>query len=217
LEKKSKVQTRYTKEIVVLALVIGLLASVIGSALTAQIFIMAGPPGPAGPQGEKGDKGDTGDLGLQGPQGEQGTPGIAGTNGTNSILQMLQSKNATQLDTSGYTAMQWYNVSDIDSTMEITINVQQNSKIFAQFSGSQVLSAPSGMKLRIVVDNNHNSSVCTLSLGPPASGTYTVSGHVEFLTDSLNVGSHTINLQVLRVNGAPMLLDRTLTVTEISS
>ena len=191
--KKNKEQDKYTWKVLVLALVIGLLASVVGAAVTAQIFIKPGP------------------------QGEQGPPGIAGVNGTDSILQILQNRNATQVDTSSYTAMQWYNISDFDSAMKITINVQQNSKVFAQFSGSHTLEPPSSIWVRIVVDNNYNSSMCILSVGPPASGTYKMSGHIEFLTISLNAGSHTINVQFLREIGSPKLLDRTLTVIEIAS
>jgi len=215
LEKKE--QNKYAWKLLVLVLVIGLLAGLVGGVLSAQIFIESGPQGEQGPQGEEGDTGDTGDTGTQGPQGEQGIPGIPGVNGTDAILQILQNRNATQIDTSGYTAMQWYNVSDIDSTMEMTISIQQNSRIFAQFSGSLTLSAPANVSMRIVVDNSYNSSICTLSLGPPASGTYTMSGHIEFLTNPLNAGSHVINLQFLRVSGSPLMLDRTLTVVEIAT
>jgi len=212
LEKKE--QNKYAWKLLVLVLVIGLLAGLLGGALSAQIFIEAGPQGEQGLQGEKGD---TGDTGTQGPQGEQGIPGIPGVNGTDTILQILQNRNATQIDASGYTAMQWYNVSDIDSTMEMAISIQQNSRIFAQFSGSLTLPAPANVSIRIVVDNNYNSSICALSLGPPASGTYTMTGHIEFLTNPLNAGLHVINLQFLRVTGSPLILDRTLTVIEIAS
>ncbi len=183
------------RKILILALVIGLLASIVGAALTAQIFIKPGP------------------------QGEQGLPGIAGVNGTDSILQILQNRNATLVDISAYTAMQWYNISDLDSTMKITINVQQNSKIFAQFSGSHTLERPASLWIRIVVDNNHNSSMYILYVGPSfASGAYKTSGHIEFLTDPLNAGPHTINVQFMREGaGSTELLDRTLTVMEITS
>lgn len=195
---------------------IGLLASVVGAALTAQMFVKPGPQGEQGSQGEKGDKGDTGDIG---PQGEQGLPGIAGVNGTNSILQILQNRNATQVDVSGYNATQWYNMSDFDSAMKITINVQQNSRVFAQLSGSYTLDRPASLWIRIVVDNNYNSSMCILYVGPSsASGAYKMSGHIEFLTDPLNAGSHTINVQFQREGaGSTELLDRTLTVMEITA
>jgi len=115
--------------------------------------------------------------------------------------------------------MQWYNISDLDPSMKITINVQQNSKIFAQFSGTHTLEPPASIWVRIVMDNNHNSSKYICSTGPPASGSYKMTGHVEFLTDSLMRarGSHTINVQFLRESGSPEILDRTLTVIEIAS
>jgi hypothetical protein len=219
LEKKSKKLSKYTRDILILALVIGLLASVVGAALTAQIFVKPGPQGEQGSQGETGDKGDTGDIGPQGSQGEQGLPGIAGANGTNSILQILQNRNATQVDVSGYNATQWYNMSDFDSAMKITINVQQNSRIFAQLSGSYTVERPASLWTRIVVDNNYNSSMCILYVGPSsAHGIYIMSGHNEFLTDPLNAGLHTINVQFQREGtGSIELLDRTLTVMEITA
>ncbi|MBE0512213.1 collagen-like protein [Candidatus Bathyarchaeota archaeon] len=194
MEKKK--QSKYTWKLLVLALVIGLLAGAVGAVLSAQIFIKPGP---------------------QGERGEQGPQGIAGVNGTDSILQIIQNRNDTRADISGYTAMQWRNMSDFDSSMKITINVQQNSKIFAQFSSTHTLQPPASIWVRIVVDNNYNSSMYMLSVGPPASGTYKMAGHVEFLTDSLNAGSHTINVQFLRETGSPEILDRTLTVIEIAS
>ena len=182
--------------LLVLALVIGLLAGVLGGALSAQIFIKEGPQGETGPEG---------------PQG------TAGVNGTDSILQIIQSTNDTQVDIGGYAAMQWYNFSDFDSAMEIAIDVQQDSKVFAQFSGTHRLEPPESIWVRIVVDNYYNSSMYICSTGPPASGVYKMTGHIEFLTDSLNAGSHTINVQFLRENGSPEILDRTLTVIEIAS
>lgn len=187
---------------------IGLLAGLLGTVLAAQIFIKPGP------QGEQGTQGPTGETGTQGPEGPQG---IAGVNGTDSILQILQNRNETQVDTSNATWMQWYNLSDFDSSMKITINIQQNSKIFAQFSSSHQLEATASISVRIVVDNNYNSSTYECSIGPPAAPRVLIPGHVEFLTDSLNAGSHTINVQFLVENGSPFMLDRTLTVMEITS
>jgi len=185
--------------VLILVLVIGLLAGVVSSALSAWIFIKPGPQGPAG------------ETGPEGPQG------IAGVNGTNSILQTIQNRNDTQVGIGGYAAMQWYNISDLDPSMKITINVQQNSKIFALFSGTHTLESPESIWVRMVVDNDSNSSVYICSTGPPASGTYKMTGHVELLTDSLNAGLHTINVQFLRETGSPEILDRTLTVIEITS
>jgi hypothetical protein len=201
--------------------VIGLLAGAIGAALSAQIFIKPGPQGeqgPLGPQGEKGDKGDTGDLGpqgSQGEQGEQGPQGIPGVNGTDAILQIIQKRNETQVDIDGYAEMQWFNISDVDSSMEVIINIQANSKIFVQFSTTHRLEPPASIWVRIVVDGAYNSSMYVCATGPPASGVYQIPGHIEFLTDSLDTGPHTVNVQFLREVGSPITLGRTLTVIEI--
>lgn len=42
-----------------------------------------------------------------------------------------------------------------------------------------------------------------------------MSGHVDFLTDPLTSGAHTINVHFLQEAGAPIIIDRTLTVIEI--
>jgi hypothetical protein len=210
---------RYPWKLIALALVIGLLAGILGAVLSAQIFIK---PGPAGPQGEKGDTGDTGSQGEQGPQGEQGLQGeqgpqgIPGLNGTDAILQMIQKSNDTEIFTDNYLSMQWFNISDIDSSMEVVINVQQDSKIFVQFSTHHRLEPPASIWIRIDVDGVYNSSKYACSTGPPASGVYLIPGHIEFLTDLLDAGSHTVNVQFLRENGSPTILERILTVTEIS-
>lgn len=188
--------------VLVLMLVIGFLAGVVGAALSAQMFVKPGPQGEQGPQGEIG------------PQGPQGIPGV---NGTDSILQIIQNRNSTEVDVGSYAAMQWLNMSDFDTSMKISINVQQNSKVFAQFSSTHTLESPESIWVRIVVDNNYNSSIYICSTGPPASGIYQMTGHIEFLTDSLNAGLHTINVQFLRETGSPEILDRTLTVIEIAS
>jgi len=203
LEKKE--QNKYAWKLLVLILVIGLLAGLVGGALSAQLFIKTGPQGEQGPQGE---------TGLQGSQGPQGIPGV---DGADSILQMIQNSNDTQVELSGYTLMQWYNISDFDISMKITINVQQNSRMFAQFSSTHQLEPPETIWTRIVVDNNLNSSRYICSTGPPASGVYKMTGVIEFLTDSLNAGTHTVNVQFLIETGSPHILDRTLTVIEIAS
>ncbi|MCK4669344.1 hypothetical protein KAT21_04420 [Candidatus Bathyarchaeota archaeon] len=77
--------------------------------------------------------------------------------------------------------------------------------------------APASIWVRIVVDGAYNSSMYVCSTGPPASGTYKISGHIEFLTDSLNSGLHTVNVQFFREVGSPTILARTLTVFEISA
>jgi hypothetical protein len=204
-------------------LVIGLLAGLIGAVLSAQFFIQ---PGPAGPQGEKGDEGDMGDpgpqgaegeQGVQGPQGMQGLQGISGINGTDSILQMIQKRNSTEVSIDNYNLTQWFNISDFDSSMSLIIDVQQDSRIFAQFSTSHTLEPPASIWVRIVVDGVLNSSKYECSTGPPASGTYKIPGHVEFLTDLLDAGLHTINVQFLREVGNPTINERTLTAIEITT
>ena len=169
-----------------------------------------GPVGPAGPQGEHGLPGPEGE---QGPQGVQGIPG---TDGSNSVIQAIQNKNTTILDTQSYTSMQWANISDLDSTMMININVQQNSRLLIQFSASISIDPPGSLQTRIVLDNNYNSTVSKNSVSSSSTGIITFPNHIEFLTDPLNSGSHTINLQILRENGSPIILDRTLTVIEIT-
>ncbi len=215
IEKKK--QDKYTWKILVLALVIGLLAGLVGAVLSAQFFV---EPGPQGEQGLTGPQGPEGEVGPQGPQGEtgpEGPQGVPGTNGTDAILQIVQNRNSTEVGTGNLTAMQWYNLSDFDLSMEITMNVQQDSRILAQFLCTHSLEAPASIWVRIVVDNNYNSSVYMCTIGPPGAGTQKHVGYMQFLTDALIAGSHTINVQVLREFGAPQMLDRTFTVTEIAS
>jgi len=212
-------QDTYTWKVVVLALVIGLLGGVVGSALIAPMFAKPGPQGLQGEQGSAGPQGLQGLQGLQGTQGPRGIPGINGTNGTDAILQILQNRNATEVSTSSYSPDQWFNMSSFDSSMKITINIQQNSKIFVQFSSTHFLSSPSSIWVRIVVDNNYNSSIYKSSALTPASGTYRMPGHVEFLTGPLSAGQHTIDVQFLKENlsNSPRVSDRTLTVMEITT
>ena len=239
-----KLKDKSIWKLAALALVIGLLGGVVSAALIAPLFIKPGPQGlqgeqgaqgeqgqqgpqgsqgeqgTQGPQGEQGSQGPEGEQGPQGPQGAQGQQGIQGppgTNGTDAILQILQNRNDTQEDTGSYTEDQWFNMSEFDSSMRITINLQQNSKIFAQFSGTHYLDSPASIWIRIVVDSNYNSSKYMCSLLSPASGTFRLPGHVEFLTNPLNAGQHTIDVQFYREVGSPLILDRTLTVSEIAS
>lgn len=198
---KEQRKSYYGLRAMVLALIIGLIAGLLGAVLAAQVFIKPGP------QGEQG---------IPGEQGPQGIAGTDGTDGIDSILQIFQNRNNTQVDISSYTAMDWNNFSVFDSAMEITLNVEQDSRIFAQFSCTSVLEPPASVWVRLVVDNAYNSCVSICSTGPPASGTYKVSGCVEFLTDILNAGWHTINVQFLREIGSPEVLDRTLTVLEVA-
>lgn len=193
-----------TWKIVVLALVVGLLGGLVSAALVAPLFTKPGP------QGEQGLQGSAGAQGSQGIQGPQGIPG------TDAILQILQNRNDTAVDISSYANTQWFNMSDFDSSMKITINIQQNSKIFAQFSTSQTLDAGDSILVRIVVDNFNSSAYKASTPSPPASGTYIIPGHIEFLTNPLSAGQHTIEVQFQKET-SPIILDRTLTVTEITS
>jgi hypothetical protein len=170
-----------------------------------------GPVGPAGSQGEQGIPGPQGDQGLQGVQGP------SGIDGSNSIIQAIQSRNTTIYATQSYATMQWINMSELDSSMVININVQQYSRLLIQFSASISIDPPGSLQTRIVVDNNFNSTVCLNSVGSSSTGLMRFLNHIEFLTDPLTIGTHTINLQILRENGTPTILDRTITVMEIAS
>lgn len=206
--RRLKVEGGFTWKIVVIILLIALLSGAVGAALSAQFFIK---PGPIGPQGAEGDQGDVGPTGQQGPQG------VPGVNGTDTILQLVQKRNDSEMDISNFTLGQWFNISEIDLSMEIVIGVRQDSKILIQFSTSHRLEPPAVIMVRIVVDGTYNSSRYVCSTGPPASGTYVIPGHVEFLTDSLSDGLHSVNVQFLRQEGSPITLDRTLTAIEISA
>ena len=195
-------------KITVLAFIVGLLGGLLGAAIIAPLMGTTGPQGPAGEEGPQGPQG------LQGPAG---TPGAPGTDGTDAILQILQNRNDTQVDTSTYTLMQWFNMSTFDSSMKIVVNVQENSKIFAEFSGTHYFTSAGSIWVRLVVDNIYNSSVYRCSSLAPASPIFNMPGHTELLTDPLSAGYHTIEVQFLREDGSPRILDRTLTVMEITS
>ncbi len=211
-----KMESRDTRtwKIIVLALIIGLLGGIVSAALVAPLFVKPGPQGETGLQGSQGEKGEQGELGLQ---------GNPGTNGTDAILQILQNRNSTAVDISdpalGYTVSEWFNMSDFDSSMRITINIQQGSKIFVQFSSSHTLSSGASILVRIVVDNVYNSSIYKASSpSPPSSGTYSFPAHMEFLAGPLSSGQHTIEVQFQRdATGPSTQLERTLTVTEITT
>ncbi len=183
-------------KLLALFMAIALLAGIIGAALSAQFFVREGP---------------------QGPQGEQGLQGVPGLDGTDAILQTVQRRNQTQIAIDGYVAMQWFNLSDADPSMKVSIDVQQSSKVLALFSSYQILEPPASVWIRIVVDDVYNSSQYICSTGPPASGTYQIPGHTEFLTDSLDAGLHTITVQFLREVGSPLIMERTLTILEMQA
>jgi hypothetical protein len=164
-------------------------------------FARPGPEGPAGSQG------------VQGSTGSQGPQGISGTN---SILQLVQHTNDTVHDTIT-DGTQWTNMSEFDASMEILINIQQDSRIFSQFSMIAAIDAPGSLWAKVVVDNNLNSTVAISSVGPPSAGIYRLTSNIEFLTDPLSSGQHSIRVQFLRESGFPVILDRTLTVMELIS
>ena len=195
-------------KLIVLAFIVGLLGGMLGAAIIAPLM------GTTGPQGLPGEEGPQGPQGVQGPAG---TPGAPGTDGTDAILQILQNRNDTQVDTSSYTLMQWFNMSTFDSSMKMVVNVQENSKVFVEFSGMHYFTSPGSIWVRLVVDNIYNSSVYRCSSLAPASGIFNMPGHTELLTDPLSAGYHTIEVQFLREDGSPQILDRTLTVMEITS
>ncbi len=191
--------------LIVLAFIVGLLGGLLGGAIIALLMGTTGPQGPAGAEGS------------QGPQGVQGPAGTPGTNGTDAILQILQNRNDTQVDTTSYALTQWFNMSAFDSSMKMVVNVQENSMIFAEFSGTHYFTSEGSIWVRLVIDSIYNSSVYMCSCLAPASPIFNMPGHTELLTDPLSAGYHTIEVQFLREAGEPRILDRTLTVMEITS
>lgn len=219
------------KAALAILLITSIILGFIGGATTSFLYAKPGPQGEQGPpgkdglngldgaQGDVGPEGPQGEQGLPGPQGEQGpqgAQGVPGTDGSNSIIQAVQNRNTTIHETQSYTAMQWVNMSELDSSMMININVQQNSRLLIQFSASISIDPPGSLQTRIVMDNNYNSTASMNSVGSSSTGIMKFSNHIEFLTDPLNSGLHTINLQILRENGAPKILDRTITIMEIA-
>lgn len=214
-------QKGLSKMFLIVILVLSLLLGLVGGVLGALFFAKPGAQGEQGVQGLQGPQGLQGVLGVQGLQGVQGEQGTAGTQGlqglpgVNSILQLLQSRNSTAQATSSYAVMQWFNMSVFDHSMNMSVTVQQNSRIFVQFSAISSMEAPGSLWIRILVDNSLNSTLSIISVGPPSAGTFRLPCHIEFLTNSLNSGQHRIEVQFLRESGAPIILDRTLTFMEI--
>ena len=101
--------------------------------------------------------------------------------------------------------------------MMINIDVQQNSRLLIQFSASIYISTPGFLQTRIVVDDNYNSTASLTSVGSSSAGIVRLPSHIDFVTNPLNSGTHTINLQILREYGSPIILDRTIIVMEITS
>jgi hypothetical protein len=175
-----------------------------------------GIPGETGPEGPQGPAGEQGETGTTGPEGPQGVQGIPGADGSNSIIQVIQSSNTTIFETLSYTAMQWANMSQHDSSMMLNVDVQQNSMLLIQFSASISISSAASLQIRIVLDGNYNSTISVNSVGSSSAGLVRFPSHIDFLTNPLISGTHTINVQILRENGSPMILDRTITIMEIA-
>ena len=203
-------------------LVVSVALGLIGGATSSFLVAEQGPQGetgatgPAGATGPPGPTGATGATGATGPEGPQGEPGPPGTDGISSVVQVIQRRNTTTFETQGYPTMQWINMSDLDSAMIVNINVQQDSRLLIQFSASISINPPGSLQTRIVADNNDISTVSKNSVGSFLPGIMTLSNHIEFLTGPLNSGLHIVNLQILRENGSPTILDRAITITEIA-
>ena len=176
----------------------------------------AGPTGATGATGPTGPQGIQGAIGATGPAGAQGIQGTQGPTGINSILNIIQGVNTTAQTLDAYSVGQWFNMSSFDSKMSLTMNVQQNSKLFILFGSSMQLTPPGSISVRVVVDNTTASAVSLTNVGPPSAGVYSFESHVEFLTGSLVSGSHTVEIQFMKNQIAPIsVLDRTVTIMEI--
>jgi hypothetical protein len=192
---------------------IGLVAGLLGGIMADLSFVQPGPEGPIGPQGpqgiqgEEGPQGETGPTGATGPQGPpgdqgpQGIQGEPGLNGTNAIQQVLQSQNLTNVDLGAYAEAQWINMSVFDDSMSLTIDVNDQSRILAEFLASVYL-VDSEVRFRIVVDNQNVSAVCFVRLLGRSDIDMSVAAQVKFLTGPLSAGQHRVDVQFYRVTGA---------------
>ena len=147
---------------------------------------------------------------IQGPQGDTGPQGPAGADGTDAIQQMLASQNLTSVSIWSYNITTWYNMTVFDSSMTMTINIGDQSRILAEFSTSVYLSN-SEFWFRIVIDNQYNSTVAYTSSIPAMN----LPIQSRILTGSLSAGEHTISVQFYRVSGSSTLRDRLLMVSEL--
>jgi hypothetical protein len=192
---------------IIVALIIGLISGIAGAYVIAK-------PGPQGPQGEQGLQGETGTQGSPGIQGPQGTPGV---NGSNALIEVISRHNVTAVSLDPYTVGQWFNMSIFDSATSVSINVQDGSRICAEFLSSVELSTVGAISLRIVIDNQFNSTVVSAEILSGPTVTLVVPIHVKILTDALPAGEHTIEIQFLRDAGAPILRERSIFVAEIAT
>jgi hypothetical protein len=123
---------------------------------------------------------------------------------------VIVGQNVTAEALEGY-GPQWYNMSIFDGSMSLTIDINDQSRLLAEFIASVSLSN-SGVWFRIVVDGLYVSTTCYASSNPGI----TVPVQVKILTGFLSAGQHTINVQFYQAGGTSTLLDRSLFVTELA-
>jgi hypothetical protein len=203
-----------------LALAIALLILLMGSGLTAIVLTQAPLPGPTGltgAQGEVGPQGPQGEIGPVGPQGPQGETGPAGAT---SIIQAAQISGTQGIKTEGMTRDTWLDLSEFDSSMELIVETQGNSKLMIEFTATHEMETPSSIRVRIVVDDDIVSTKYILSVATPASVNTFCCGHLELLTGNLSGEEHVIQIQIFvedGYKGNSIILDRVLTAMEIAS
>ncbi len=112
-----------------------------------------------------------------------------------------------------YNSSVWYDISVFDSSMTLTIDTSEQSRILAEFSTSVYISN-SAINFRVVVDNQFYSTISYSSSNPPMN----LPVQVTLLTSALPAGQHTIEVQFYRDSDSyPTLRDRFLMVTELPS
>jgi len=208
-----------TRKAILLVIVCAFIFGLIGGVLSALFFVkngVDGAKGEQGPQGIQGIQGETGPQGVQGATGPQGVQGEPGQNGANAILQVVQSQNVTQASLGAYTFGQWHNMSVADNSMRITVDDQDQSRIYAEFLSSVYLSSEASIFLRIVVDNQYNSTVCMAGLSGSSAPDMYIPAQVRILTGALPAGQHTIDVQFLRDDGTQIIMDRSLVAMELT-
>jgi hypothetical protein len=100
--------------------------------------------------------------------------------------------------------------------MKLVIDVQNQSRILAEFIGSVNLTSPASLWIRLVVDRHLYSIVSTAAVGSigPLTVSHSIPIQVKLLTGALSQGQHTIEVEFLRDEGTPVILGRSLYVTE---
>ncbi len=212
-----KMENKNGKKGVLLAVIAAIIAGLLGGLLGGFLFARAGPQGEQGIQGLQGNNGMQGPQGEPGLQGSQGIQGLPGLDGNNSVFQIIQSQNLTNVNLGSYTNGQWYNMSIFDSSMRLTINVQDQSRIYAEFLSSISIPSEGTISLMIVVDNQFNGTVFNVGITNVPALTITFPIQAKILTNALSAGEHTIEVQFLRNNGTPLLMERSLYVSELTS